>query len=585
MREYAASGERDVPLSEGSSSEERDSTGALESGAARSWAINVVHGDGDNARTPSAAAPVADSGLVVVTEAEVREAQARWADSIKKISKAYLEKKDFVIVASSAAGELYAYGHSPVLFKPTKAKDVQFRPTAGEAMSYFVGANNIGDDGIPEDSGFAINGGKGWSDVVFDNHQIDVNDETAIAMGNYYFTDATDGSKSKVEYTLGYKRCPDGKVRIFLHHSSLPYAGGGAPKGGAPAVSEKDVRQAQADWAAAIKRISKANLEKGDFVGVASAAAGELYAYGHSPVLFKPTKAKDVQFRPTAGEAMSYFVGANNIGDDGIPEDSGFAINGGKGWSDVVFDNHQIDVNDETAIAMGNYYFTDATDGSKSKVEYTLGYKRCPDGKVRIFLHHSSLPYAAAAKPVTKKEVLAVQTQWARAITGISEVHRKGGDFTGAAAEAAGLLYAYGHSPVLFKPTKAAEHQFRPTPAEAMSYFVGGKAVDGGYTEDSGFAINGGKGWSGVVFENHQIEMYGDVAIAMGNYYFTCATTGGEFKVEYTIGYTRCADDKVRIFLHHSSVPYSAGSVRVVGIGNGAAEEEPWCAAVSACAS
>ena len=49
--------------------------------------------------------------------------------------------------------------------------------------------------------GFAINGGKGWSDVVFDNHQINVMGEVAIAMGNYYFTSCADGSKTKVEYT------------------------------------------------------------------------------------------------------------------------------------------------------------------------------------------------------------------------------------------------------------------------------------------------------------------------------------------------------------------------------------------------
>ena len=42
--------------------------------------------------------------------------------------------------AGKAAGELYGYGHSNVLFKPTKAKDVQFRPTASQAMSYFVGS-------------------------------------------------------------------------------------------------------------------------------------------------------------------------------------------------------------------------------------------------------------------------------------------------------------------------------------------------------------------------------------------------------------------------------------------------------------
>ena len=118
--------------------------------------------------------------------------------------------------------ELYGYGHTNVLFKPTKAKDVQFRPMASEAMSYFVGSKAV-DGGIEEDGGFAINGGKGWSDVVFDNHQIDLNGNTAIAMGNYYFTCATTGEKSKVEYTFGYGRCDDDKVRIFLHHSSVPY--------------------------------------------------------------------------------------------------------------------------------------------------------------------------------------------------------------------------------------------------------------------------------------------------------------------------------------------------------------------------
>jgi len=35
------------------------------------------------------------------------------------------------------------------------------------------------------------------------------------------------------------------------------------------------------------------------------------------------------------------------------------------------------------------------------------------------------------------------------------------------------------------------------------------------------------------------VELKGDAAIAMGAYYFTCATTGDESKVEYTFGYTR----------------------------------------------
>jgi len=90
-----------------------------------------------------------------------------------------------------------------------------------------------------------------------------------------------------------------------------------------------------------------------------------------------------------------------------------------------------------------------------------------------------------------------------------------------------------------------------------------GTNVKGGYAEDAGFAINGGKGWSKVVFDNHQIELKGSVAIAMGNYYFTCAKDGSQTKVEYTFGYKRNDDGKVRIFLHHSSVPYSAGPATI----------------------
>ena len=158
-----------------------------------------------------------------VTEADVLECQANWANAIKTISKAYLTKGDYIGAAGAAAGELYGYGHSNVLFKPTKAAEFPFRPTGEEAMSYFVGGSAV-PGGYKENGGFAINGGKGWSDVVFTNHQIDFNGHTAVAMGSYVFTCATTGSKAKVEYTFGYKRCEDGKPRIFLHHSSVPYS-------------------------------------------------------------------------------------------------------------------------------------------------------------------------------------------------------------------------------------------------------------------------------------------------------------------------------------------------------------------------
>ena len=159
-----------------------------------------------------------------VTEAEVLEAQQLWADSIASISKVYAEKGDYVAAAGEAAGKLYGYGKTDVLFKPTKATKNPFRATGESAMSYFVGAEAMNDDKYKgEDAGFAINGGRGWSNVVFNNHQVELYGNVAHAMGDYIFTDATSGDKVRVEYTFAYKRCEDGKVRICLHHSSVPY--------------------------------------------------------------------------------------------------------------------------------------------------------------------------------------------------------------------------------------------------------------------------------------------------------------------------------------------------------------------------
>merc|ERR1712164_56317 len=172
----------------------------------------------------------------------------------------YLDKGDFVGAAATAAGQLYGYGQSNVLFKPTKAAEYPFRPTAEEAMSYFVGEKNV-KDGYKEDGGFAINGGKGWSDVVFDNHQIELLEDSAIAMGTYYFTCAATGDKTKVEYTFGYKRNDDGKLRIFLHHSSVPFVVQSPVT--MPKITETDVKEAQAAWASVIKTISKTYLDKG----------------------------------------------------------------------------------------------------------------------------------------------------------------------------------------------------------------------------------------------------------------------------------------------------------------------------------
>ena len=110
--------------------------------------------------------------------------------------------------------------------------------------------------------------------------------------------------------------------------------------------------------------------------------------------------------------------------------------------------------------------------------------------------------------------------------------------------------YHWGGQPVLFCPTRAADQQFRSTIESAVSYFVG---RDSNHTEDHGFAL---QPWTAVRFENSNVVCFEEVALAMGNYFFT-QTDGTEVKVEYSFGYVRNDAGSVQIQLHHSAMPFS----------------------------
>jgi hypothetical protein len=155
---------------------------------------------------------------------------------------------------------------------------------------------------------------------------------------------------------------------------------------------------------------------------------------------------------------------------------------------------------------------------------------------------------AAQADSISEQAVIDAQTAWGEGIVAIASMHTEGGDFNARAQEHIKTLYAYSDTDVMFKPTLAAEDQFRETFDEAMSYFVGTEG-----SEDSGFAI---KGWTNVRWENNGIYTSDDSAMAMGNYYFT-GPDGNETKVEYTFGYVVDDDGQLKINLHHSSLPYS----------------------------
>ena len=150
---------------------------------------------------------------------------------------------------------------------------------------------------------------------------------------------------------------------------------------------------------------------------------------------------------------------------------------------------------------------------------------------------------------ITLEEVEQAQAIWGQGVIEIGAVFQDGGDYSARAKDHVDALYAYGIGPVVFKPTLAAAAQFRNDTVGALSYFVGGNPD---YSEDHGFAI---KPWTKVRFENCGVLLEGDVALAMGNYFFT-DRNGEVTKVEYSFGYIRGNSGELRINLHHSSLPY-----------------------------
>lgn len=145
-----------------------------------------------------------------ISTAEVEAAQKRWGEGIVKIGKA----KDARKAALKHLDEFYAFDHGQVLFKPTLASVDQFRGTKKEALSYFIGQD------LAEDKGFAL---APYTKVRWENEGIITDGDSAMAMGNYFFT-KTNGEEVKVEYSFGYIKDKEGNLKINLHHSSLPFS-------------------------------------------------------------------------------------------------------------------------------------------------------------------------------------------------------------------------------------------------------------------------------------------------------------------------------------------------------------------------
>jgi hypothetical protein len=155
------------------------------------------------------------------------------------------------------------------------------------------------------------------------------------------------------------------------------------------AISEADVLGAQNAWCKALVDISQTNDKSGQAAAKALAerVIDSAYGYQMGAVLFKPTLTVAPQtFRTTRAGALAYFVG----GDNQFPKDTGFAL---KGWTKCEAKNAAIFIAGDSATSMGHVHIT-GKDGKITTVDKTWGYVKDDAGRMRIVLHHSSLPFS-----------------------------------------------------------------------------------------------------------------------------------------------------------------------------------------------
>jgi hypothetical protein len=154
-----------------------------------------------------------------ITEAEVAGAQQAWCKALVDISATHAKSGQPAAkaLAEKVIDAAYGYQMGAVLFKPTLTVAPQtFRTTRAGALAYFVG----GDPAFAQDTGFAL---KGWTKCDVANAAVFIAGDSATTMGNVMIT-GKDGKVTTVDKTWKFVKDDAGKLRIVVHHSSLPYS-------------------------------------------------------------------------------------------------------------------------------------------------------------------------------------------------------------------------------------------------------------------------------------------------------------------------------------------------------------------------
>jgi len=166
---------------------------------------------------PSSLFASANGGPAPLTVEQLTAAKQAWCNGLLLIAKTHRDGGDARKVAEQVLDGAYNYAAAPVLFKPTLAYgEHTFRTTRESALAYFVGGNPK----FPEDTGFAL---KPWTNASFKIAATYIEGPIGITMGHVTLTDAS-GKQTTVEKTFVFRRGDDGKLRIALHKSAIPFA-------------------------------------------------------------------------------------------------------------------------------------------------------------------------------------------------------------------------------------------------------------------------------------------------------------------------------------------------------------------------
>jgi hypothetical protein len=174
----------------------------------------------------------------------------------------------------------------------------------------------------------------------------------------------------------------------------------------------------------------------------------------------------------------------------------------------------------------------------------------------KLVLLYLALYFISCQKPpqntnftITENEVLAAQELWGKGMVEIASAFQEKTDYKKIAERHVARCYGYDMGMVLFRPTTVSDKIYRPTAEGAVSYFIGGNPAFPNDRKTINPLLY-------VRFENEGIKIEGNMAIAMGRYYFIRQEGLVVTPSEYAFAYKKNSMGELKIIMHNSHQPF-----------------------------